>query len=59
MFDAMPWYARSSPSLPLSLSLRQLIHSSLRAARSKVSDLLMHLVYTASGLPTLYAAMER
>lgn len=59
MFDAMPWYARFSPSLPLSLSLHQLIRSSLRAARSKVSDLLMHLVYTASGLPTLYAAMER
>lgn len=51
----MPWYARFSPSLPP----RQLIRSSLRAARSKVLDLLMHLVYTASGLPTLYAAMER
>lgn len=43
--------------LPLSFSIHRLIHrfsaSVQRERRSKVSALLMHLVYAASGLPTL------
>lgn len=47
----MYWYARLSPSTGFFWSAA--LPSARRERRSKVSDLLMHLVYAAFGLPTL------